>query len=124
MTNLHDRTARLREAVVPGRLAEAMPDWLTEAVRPKPAPVPWGAMVRAALAVCVPLSVGIVVGRREPWLVLAVGGLVGTVIDTGGPYLVRVKRAFIAGVLGGATGLVIGMLIHHRGWVAVVSLVV
>jgi hypothetical protein len=60
MTNLHDRTARLREAVVPGRLAEAMPDWLTEAVRPKPAPVPWGAMVRAALAICVPLSVGIV----------------------------------------------------------------
>ena len=44
MTNLHDRTGRLREAVVPGRLAEAMPDWLTEAVRPKPAPVPWGAM--------------------------------------------------------------------------------
>jgi len=29
MTNLRDRTARLREAVVPGRLAEAMPDWLT-----------------------------------------------------------------------------------------------
>lgn len=71
MTNLHERTARLREAVVPGRLAEAMPDWLTQAVRPKPAPVPWGAMIRAALAVCVPLSVGIVTGRREPWLVLA-----------------------------------------------------
>lgn len=48
MTSLHDRTARLREAVVPGRLAEAMPAWLAEAmpgwlaqaVRPKPAPVP------------------------------------------------------------------------------------
>jgi uncharacterized membrane protein YccC len=124
MTNLHDRTARLREAVVPGRLAEAMPDWLTEAVRPRPAPVPWGAMVRAALAICVPLSVGIVAGRREPWLVLAIGGLVGTVIDTGGPYVVRVKRGFTASVFGGAAGLVIGMLIHHRGWVAVASLVV
>jgi uncharacterized membrane protein YccC len=123
MTNLHDRTARLREAVVPGWLADAMPDWLTEAVRSRPAPVPWGAMVRAALAVCVPLSVGIVSGRREPWLVLAVGGLVGTVIDTGGPYVVRVKRAFTAGVFGGVAGLVIGMLIHHRGWVAVASLV-
>jgi hypothetical protein len=41
MTSLHERTAQLREAVVPGWLAEAMPDWLTEAVRPKPAPVPW-----------------------------------------------------------------------------------
>jgi uncharacterized membrane protein YccC len=124
MTNLHDRTVRLRLAVVPGRLATAMPGWLTEAVRTRPAPVPWGAMVRAALAICVPLSVGIVVGRREPWLVLAVGGLVGTVIDTGGPYVVRVKRAFTAGVFGGAAGLVIGMLIHQRGWVAVASLVV
>jgi hypothetical protein len=123
MTNL-DRTARLRAPVAPGWLVNAMPDWLTEAVRPKPAPVPWGAMVRAALASCVPLSVGIVVGRREPWLVLAIGGLVGTVIDTGGPYLVRVKRAVTAGVFGGAAGLVIGMLIHHRGWVAVASLVV
>jgi uncharacterized membrane protein YccC len=124
MTNLHDRTARLREAVVPGWLAEAMPEWLTEAVRPKPAPVPWGAMVRAALAICVPLSVGIVVGRRDIGLVLAIGGLTGVVIDTGGPYLVRVKRAVIAGVFGGVAGLVIGMFIHHRGWVAVASLVV
>jgi FUSC-like inner membrane protein yccS len=124
MTNLHDRTGRLREAVVPGRLAEAMPDWLTEAVRPKPAPVPWGAMVRAALAVCVPLAVGIVAGRRDIWLLLAIGGLTGTVIDTSGPYVMRVKRAVIAGVFGGGAGLVIGMLIHNRGWVAVASLVV
>ena len=124
MTNLHDRTARLREAVVPGRLAEAMPDWLTEAVRPKPAPVPWGAMVRAALAICVPLSVGIVVGRRDIGLVLAIGGLTGTVIDTGGPYVVRLERAVTAGVFGGVAGLAIGMFIHHRGWVAVAILVV
>jgi len=124
MTSLHDRTARLREAVVPGWLAEAMPDWLTEAVRPKPAPVPWGAMVRAALAVCVPLSVGIVVGRRDIGLLPAIGGLLGTVIDTGGPYVVRVKRVVTAAVFGGAPGLVIGMVIHHRGWVAVAILVV
>jgi uncharacterized membrane protein YccC len=124
MTNLHDRPAWLREAVVPGWLAEAMPAWLTEAVRPKPVPVPWGAMVRAALAICLPLSVGIVVGRRDIGLVLAVGGLTGAVIDTAGPYLVRVKRALIAGVLAGVAGLVIGMFIHHRGWVAVANLVV
>ncbi|HJZ27306.1 MAG TPA: FUSC family membrane protein, partial [Streptosporangiaceae bacterium] len=124
MTSLHDRTARLREAVVPGRLAEAMPDWLTAAVRPKPAPVPWGAMVRAALAICVPLSVGIVVGRRDIGLVLAIGGLTGTVIDTGGPYVVRLERAVTAGVFGGVAGLAIGMFIHHRGWVAVAILVV
>jgi uncharacterized membrane protein YccC len=124
MTSLHDRTARLREAVVPGWLAEAVPDWLTDAVRPKPAPVPWGAMVRAALAICVPLSVGFVVGRRDIGLVPAIGGLIGTVIDTSGPYVVRVKRVITAAVFGAAAGLVIGMLIHHRGWVAVACLVV
>jgi uncharacterized membrane protein YccC len=124
MTSLHDRTARLREEVVPGWLAEAVPDWLTEAVRPKPAPVPWGAMVRAALAICVPLSVGFVVGRRDIGLVPAIGGLVGTVIDSSGLYVVRVKRVVTAAVFGAAAGLVIGMFIHHRGWVAVASLVV
>ena len=115
MTNLHDRTARLREVVVPGWLAGAMPAWLTQAVRPKPAPVPWGAMVRAALAICVPLLVGIAAGHRDVGLVLAIGGLTGTVIDPGGPYVVRVKRVLAAAVFGGAAGLAIGMFIHHRG---------
>jgi uncharacterized membrane protein YccC len=124
VTSLHDRTSRLRDAVVPGWLAEAMPDWLTEAVRPKPAPVPWGAMVRAALAIGVPLVVGILAGRRDIGLMLAIGGLLGTVIDTGGPYVVRVERVTIAAFFGGAAGLAIGAFIHHRGWVAVVILVV
>jgi uncharacterized membrane protein YccC len=124
MTSPHDRTARRREAVVPGWLADAMPDWLTEAVRPKPARVPWGAMVRAALAICVPLSVGMVAGHREVGLVPAIGGLLDAVTDTGGPYVARVRRVVIAAVFGGAVGLVIGMFIHHRGWVAVASLVV
>src|SRR3984885_1957970 len=123
MTSLHDRAARLREAVVPGWLADAMPDWLTEAVRSKPAPVPWGAMARAALAICAPLAVGIVVGRRDVGLVSAIGGLLGTVTDSGGPYAVRVKRVVISSVFGGTAGLAIGMVIHSRGWVAVVSLV-
>ncbi len=118
------RTARLREAVVPDWLTEAMPDWLTEAVRPRPAPVPWGEMLRAALAICVPLSVGIAVGRRDIGLLPALGGLVGTMIDTGGPYMVRVKRVLTAGVFGGAAGLVVGELIHGRGWIAVAALVV
>src|ERR1700742_170059 len=100
MTSLHDRTVRLREVVVPGWLAEVMPDWLTEAVRPKPAPVPWGAMVRAVLAICVPLAVGFVVGARDVGLVLAIGGLTGVVIDTGGPYVVRVEGVVTAAVFG------------------------
>jgi uncharacterized membrane protein YccC len=124
MTSMRARTARLREAVVPDWLTEAMPDWLTDAVRPRPAPVPWGEMLRAALAICVPLSVGIAVGRRDIGLLPALGGLVGSMIDTGGPYMVRVKRVLTAGVFGGAAGLVVGELIHGRGWIAVAALVV
>ena len=124
MTSMRARTARLREAVVPDWLTEAMPGWLTEAVRPRPAPVPWGEMLRAALAICVPLSVGIAVGRRDIGLLPALGGLLGTMIDTGGPYMVRVKRVLTAGVFGGAAGLVVGELIHGRGWIAVAALVV
>jgi hypothetical protein len=81
-------------------------------------------MVRAALAVCVPLSVGFVIGRRDIGLVPAVGGLIATVVDAAGPYVVRVKRMVTAAVFGGVAGLLIGMLIHHRGWVAVACLVV
>jgi len=38
--------------------AAVVPDWLTELMRPKPAPLPWPDMIRAALAICVPLAVG------------------------------------------------------------------
>ena len=124
MTSMRARTVRLREAVVPDWLTEAMPEWLTDAVRPRPAPVPWGEMLRAALAICLPLSVGIAVGRRDIGLLPALGGLLGTMIDTGGPYVARVKRVLAAGVFGGAAGLVVGEIIHGRGWIAVAALVV
>ncbi|MGH3299815.1 MAG: FUSC family protein, partial [Trebonia sp.] len=124
MTSLHPGGVRLREAVVPDWLTDVMPGWLTEAMRSRPAALPWEAMVRAALAICVPLSVGIAAGRRDIGLLPALGGLLGTMIDTGGPYLVRVRRVLTAAVFGGAAGLVVGSVIHGRGWIAVAALVV
>ncbi len=56
MASMHSRAARLRQAVALDWLTEALPGWLTEIVRPRPAPVPWGEMIRAALAIGVPLS--------------------------------------------------------------------
>ncbi len=41
---------------MPDRLVGLVPPWLAEVVRPKPAPWPWPDMVRAALAICVPLA--------------------------------------------------------------------
>jgi uncharacterized membrane protein YccC len=104
--------------------AMVVPDWLAEVVRPKPAPVPWPQMLRAALAICVPLSAGLVLGDRALGVLPAMGGILGTMADTGGPYLSRVKRVASAAVFGGAAGLAIGSVVHGHGWLAVVALVV
>jgi uncharacterized membrane protein YccC len=104
--------------------AAVVPDWLAELMRPKPAPLPWPDMIRAALAICVPLAVGFAVGRPTIGLLPATGGLLGTLTDRGGSYLYRVERVSAVGVFGGAVGLAIGSAIHGRGWIAVIALVV
>src|SRR6201986_2465145 len=108
-------TTAVRAVVVPGCLCEI--------VRPRRAPVPWPEMARAALAICVPLSVSFAAGRGSLGLLPATGGLLGTLADAGGPYLSRVKRVCSAAVFGGAAGLTIGAVTHGHGWLAVVALV-
>jgi uncharacterized membrane protein YccC len=100
-----------------------VPDWLAEVVRPKPAPPPWPAMLRAALAICVPLAIGMATGHRTLGLLPAMGGLIGVMVDLGGPYLLRVRRVGAAVLFGGAPGLVIGEVIHGHGWITVLALV-
>src|SRR5580693_5981639 len=104
-------------------LDDMVPEWLAEVVRPKKAPIPWGTMARAVLALWVPLAVAFLTGRRELALLPALGALLSISIDNGGPYLERVRRIGTSAVCGGAPGLLIGMLIHGRGWVAVVVVV-
>ncbi|HEX4064213.1 MAG TPA: FUSC family protein [Streptosporangiaceae bacterium] len=100
------------------------PQWLVEIVRPRRAPVPWPLMVRAALAICVPLAAGLLSDELTLGLLPAIGGLIAVTVDVGGPYRARVRRVGSATVFGGAVGLTIGTLIHGRGWIAVVVLVV
>jgi uncharacterized membrane protein YccC len=113
---IRDRAAAVRAVVVP--------DWLAEVVRPRPVAPPWPDMFRAALAICVPLAVALALGKGTIGVLPAMGGLLGTVADTGGPYLSRVRRVGSAAVLGGAVGLVIGSVTHGHGWLALVALVV
>jgi uncharacterized membrane protein YccC len=80
-------------------------------------------MIRAALAICVPLSAAFALGHRPLGVLPATGGLLSTLADTGGPYLSRMKRVAIAAA-GGAAGLTIGAVTHGHGWLAVVALVV
>jgi len=72
----------------------------------------------------VPLSVSLALGKGTLGVLPAMGGLLGTMADTGGPYLSRVKRVCSAAVFGGAAGLAIGSAVHGHGWLAVVALVV
>ncbi|MBV9446449.1 MAG: FUSC family protein [Streptosporangiaceae bacterium] len=113
-----------RSARAPDWLADAVPGWLSELVKPRRAPVPWPNMIRAALAICLPLSVALAAGKGTLGVLPAMGGLLGTLADAGGPYWTRVERVTSASVLGGAVGLAIGSVIHGHGWLAVAGLVV
>ena len=124
MTGIRQHSARLRKPAVASWLTDIMPAWLVAAMRPRRAPVPWGEMLRAAIAICVPLAAGIASGQRVLGLLIAMGGLLGIVVDNGGAYAHRLQRVSSAAVFGGAAGLAIGSLIHGRGWIAVVALVV
>ena len=99
------------------------PAWLAELIRPDQERVPWGAMIRAALALCGPLALGLTIGTAERGVLAALGGLLVVVVDRGGPYPARVRRIVAVAVLGGEAGLVIGSLAHGRGWITVAVLV-
>src|SRR6202011_4347778 len=55
---------RVRDAVAP--------QWLVEIVRPKRVPPPWPLMVRAALAICVPMAAGLAGDRPSLGLLPAI----------------------------------------------------
>jgi uncharacterized membrane protein YccC len=121
---MRQQATRLRKVGDPDRLTDMAPQWLATAMRPQRAPVPWADMARAGVAICVPMAAGIAADQRVLGLLMAMGGLLGIVVDHGGPYAARVKRVSSAAVFGGAVGLTIGSLIHGQGWIAVLALVV
>src|SRR5215468_1952410 len=120
------RSARPRTARSPSKGEMAMmriPGWLTEAARPARGPVPWAGMGLGALALGVPLAVGLAAGQPVKGVLMAFGGLVGAMADRIGPYPVRMRRVAFAGIFG-AAGLLAGAAIGGRGWLAVAVLVV
>lgn len=98
------------------------PGWLLEVIRLRRDAIPWPQMLHAVLAICVPLAVGLGTGKIVYGVLLGIGGLLSVVAAPSGPLRVRVARIALAGVLGGAPGLLIGTLIHGRGWATVVAL--
>ncbi|MEV4510675.1 FUSC family protein [Dactylosporangium sp. NPDC049525] len=101
-----------------------MPPWLAEVVRPRPISPPWPRMIRAPLVICLPLAVAMMTGHLLTGLPVAMGGLISSVVERGGPYPGRAKRLGTVLVLGSALGLTIGMLTYGRGWIAVAVIMV
>jgi uncharacterized membrane protein YccC len=101
-----------------------IPEWLTEVARPVSGPAPWAQMGHAVLAIAVPMAVGLATGHLVLGVLAGVGGLLGIMADRAGPYLMRMRRVATAGVFGGAAGLLIGMAVNGRGWVAVPVMIV
>ena len=83
-----------------------------EIVRPVRAPVAWGQMLRACVAISGPLGLGVATGHTVPGMLAATGGLLASVVDRGGPYAMRLRRILYASLFGGAAGLLIGTAIH------------
>jgi uncharacterized membrane protein YccC len=103
------------------RLVSLLPYWLVEAVRPAKVPIPRAAMLRAVIAIWVPLAAGIISGDRAVALLPTLGGVISVMLDPGGSFPVRARLVGTA-ACGGAVGLLIGTLIHGRGVMAVVAL--
>ncbi|MFC4030117.1 FUSC family protein [Streptomyces polygonati] len=99
----------------------APPGWLLDAVRPRPAPVPWAAVTRASVALGVPLAVGMAVHRPAYGALVDIGAVFAVLCDSADAYRLRVLNIAVPQLFGVA-GIALGILVRDRGWVTVVTL--
>ncbi|MGW9032033.1 FUSC family protein [Streptomyces sp. NPDC055722] len=102
---------RTRPDHEPGRLA---PTRLRRAVRPLLASLPVAAAVRGAVALALPLLVGVFTGWVIPSVIAAIGALWGVGQDGSDPYRSRVLR-FVALGLAAAVGMTAGEVALRSG---------
>ncbi|GHI23948.1 MULTISPECIES: FUSC family protein [Streptomyces] len=102
-----------------GRLAP--PAWLTAGLRPAPAPIPWAAVVRASLALSLPLAAGLALDRPAEGALVSMGALSGVIGDTADAYRMRIFNIAVPQLFG-ALGVTLGTLVFGQGWLAVATL--
>ncbi|GHE77066.1 membrane protein [Streptomyces longispororuber] len=98
----------------------APPPWLVRSLRPQPAPVPWAAATRAAVAMSLPLAVGTAAGHPAYGALAGMGALSGVIGDTADAYRMRVLNIAVPQLFG-AVGVTLGSLVHGHGWTAVAA---
>ena len=97
------------------------PDWLVRNLRPQPAPpVNRPAVARAAIAMALPLAVGLATGHPSYGALASMGALSGVIGDTADAYRMRILNIAIPQLFG-ALGVTLGSLVYGQGWTAVAT---
>ncbi|MEV6803826.1 FUSC family protein [Streptomyces sp. NPDC051132] len=94
------------------------PDWLVRNLTPQQAPVNRAAVVRAAVAMALPLAAGLAAGRPAYGALAAMGALSGVIGDTADAYRMRILNIAVPQLFG-ALGVTLGTLVYGHGWYAV-----
>lgn len=97
------------------------PDWLVRNLRAQRAPVNWPAVARAAIAMSLPLAIGLAVDRPFYGALASMGALNGVISDTAAAYRVRIPTIAIPQLFG-AVGITLGAAVYGHGWVAVAAI--
>ncbi|MET7703115.1 FUSC family protein [Streptomyces sp. NPDC005485] len=96
------------------------PDWLVRNLQPQQAPIPWAAVARAAVAMALPLAIGLAVDRPAYGALASMGALSGVIGDTADAYRMRILNIAIPQLFG-ALGVTVGSLVYGHGWLAVAA---
>ena len=96
------------------------PDWLVRNLQPQRAPVNRSAVARAAVAMALPLTVGLAVDQPAYGALASMGALSGVIGDTADAYRMRILNIAIPQLFG-AVGVTLGSLVYGHGWVAVTA---
>ncbi|GGS86665.1 FUSC family protein [Streptomyces chromofuscus] len=94
------------------------PDWLVRNLRAQQAPVNRAAAARAAVALTLPLALGLAFDMPAYGALAAMGALNGVISDTAAAYRLRVLNIAVPQFFG-AVGVTLGTLVYGHGWVAV-----
>ncbi|MDX3831236.1 FUSC family protein [Streptomyces europaeiscabiei] len=99
----------------------APPDWLVRNLQPQRTPVNRPAVARAAIALTLPLVLGLAVGRPEYGALASMGALSGVISDTAAAYRMRLLNIAVPQLFA-ALGITLGSLVYGQGWVTVAAL--
>ncbi|KPI09446.1 hypothetical protein OK074_3252 [Actinobacteria bacterium OK074] len=97
------------------------PDWLMRNLRPDRTPVNRPAVARAAVAMALPLAVGLATGHTAYGALAAMGAMFGVIGDTADAYRLRILNIAVPQLFG-AVGVTLGALAYGHGWRTVAAI--